>query len=173
MKKVLAVHEFKEEYLDLPLEDYILTFDGGLLSQFSYIKELEKLNTDKIFFVPTGIFDNQNLGIHLTLDNLYELKSMRDFEIGGCGHDYLDFRNSNDNIVNKLLRLRRDTEEMQNFFSKKLRIRPSKFCFPYNVDVFGYRRILVKYGYSEFFGKERFDIEDLITKINMKLGQCS
>ena len=34
MKPVLMLHEFKEEFLDLPLENYILTFDDGLYTQY-------------------------------------------------------------------------------------------------------------------------------------------
>ena len=46
-KKILMIHEFKESFLNLPLEDYILTFDDGLFTQYLFLSELLKINTDK------------------------------------------------------------------------------------------------------------------------------
>lgn len=182
MKKVLMIHEIKEEYFNLPLEDYILTFDDGLYSLFHYKKEFEKIRTEKIVFISTNIicrgyqsskfvpcyeahrkvFEEKNYEDYLTIDQLLEIKHTHGFEIGGHGHDHLDFRNSKDNIVNTLMRLKRDTENMQNFFSGELKIRPTKFCFPYNLEIWGYRRMLMNSGYSQFFGSERIDIESLL-----------
>ena len=176
------IHEIKEEYFSLPLEDYILTFDDGLYSQFYYLRDFEKIKTDKIFFISTGIicdgvqssnfvpcyeahrkfFEEKKTEDYMTVDQILTLKRTPYCEIGGHGHDHLDFRDSRDNIVNTLMRLKRDTENMQSFFSKELKIRPSKFCFPYNKEIYGYQRMLRSNGYKDFFGSERIDIETLL-----------
>jgi len=181
-KQVLMIHEIKEDYFKLPLANYVLTFDDGLYSQFYYLKEFERIKTEKIFFISTGIickeiqsakfitcqeahrkfFEEGRTEDYLTLDQLLELKHTSGFEIGGHGHRHLDFREINDNIVNVLLKLKRDTEDMQNFFSKDLKIRPTKFCFPYNKEVFGYRRMLKNNGFTDFYGSERIDINSLL-----------
>ena len=181
------IHEIKEEYFDLPLEDYILTFDDGLYSQYYYLAEFEKIKTEKIFFISTKIickgfqsnetppcyeahrkfFEEGKTEDYMTLDQLLEIKSKSYCEIGAHGHGHLDFRNSEDNIVNKLIRLKRDTEDMQAAFSKDLKIRPTKFCFPYNLEVFGHRRMLKNFGYTDFYGSERIDIESLLKKGNV------
>jgi hypothetical protein len=52
---------------------------------------------------------------------------------------------------------------MLEWFQKNLNLFPIKFCFPYNDDLNGlYPEILKKYGISEFFGKERIVIENII-----------
>lgn len=182
MKKVLMIHEIREEYFKLPLENYILTFDDGLYSQYSYLKEFERIKTEKIFFISTGIicrgyqssnfvpcyeahrkfFEEKNSEDYLTIDQLLELKFTSGFEIGGHGHGHLDFRDNKDNIVNILMILKKDTENMQSFFSRELRIRPTKFCFPYNREIWGYRRMLINHGYTDFYGSERIDINSLL-----------
>ena len=39
MKPILMIHEFKEDFLNLNLEDYILTFDDGLYTQYLFFQE--------------------------------------------------------------------------------------------------------------------------------------
>lgn len=182
MKDILMIHEIKEEYFKLPLEKYILTFDDGLYGQFFYLKEFDKIRTEKIFFISTGIIcrgyqsgtfvpsaeafrkykEEGKTEDYLTIDQLLELKHNNGFQIGGHGHAHLDFRENEDNIVNILIKLKKDTESMQTFFSKELKIRPINFCFPYNKEIFGYRRMLLNQGYTHFYGAERIDINTLI-----------
>ena len=42
MKPVLMIHEFKKEFLDLPLKDYILTFDDGLYTVYKFFNKIKK-----------------------------------------------------------------------------------------------------------------------------------
>ena len=166
MKKILEIHEIKKEYFGLPLEDYVLTFNEGLLNQYGHLKELRKIKTEKIFFIATGAItkdpQNRNKRKHMSLDQILEIKHMSHFEIGAMGHGLLDYRKNKDNIVNILMRLKKDSEEMKNFFSKELRIKPTKFCFPFNNEIFGYRRMLRDQGYTDFYGADRIDIDSLL-----------
>jgi hypothetical protein len=56
-KKVLSSNNyyFTTDLLDSNPHAIILTFDDGLASQYAYIKELEKINTTKIFFISSEI----------------------------------------------------------------------------------------------------------------------
>ena len=62
-KPVLMIHEFSEFMLSLPLEDYILTFDDGLYTQYIHFDKIRELNTDKIFFISTGIVAHEDLSL--------------------------------------------------------------------------------------------------------------
>ena len=55
MKPVLMIHEITEKLFDLNLEDYTLTFDDGLYSQYYHYDKFKSINTDKIFFISSNI----------------------------------------------------------------------------------------------------------------------
>ena len=55
MKPILMIHEFKEEFLNLPLENYTLTFDDGLYTQYKFFNEIKKIDTEKYFFISSNI----------------------------------------------------------------------------------------------------------------------
>ena len=55
MKPILMIHEVREEMFNLPLHDYILTFDDGLYTQYIYFDRIKQIDTEKIFFISTGI----------------------------------------------------------------------------------------------------------------------
>lgn len=55
MKDVLLIHEVTEEILNLPLEDYVLTFDDGLYSFWYYYPIIKRLNTEKYLFITTNM----------------------------------------------------------------------------------------------------------------------
>jgi peptidoglycan/xylan/chitin deacetylase (PgdA/CDA1 family) len=52
--KILSVHNIKEAYFDLDLENFRLTFDDGLYSQFYYFPLLKKSGSEMIFFIITS-----------------------------------------------------------------------------------------------------------------------
>ena len=54
-KPILMIHEFSDFMMDLPLEDYVLTFDDGLYTQYTHFEKIRQIDTDKIFFISTGI----------------------------------------------------------------------------------------------------------------------
>jgi peptidoglycan/xylan/chitin deacetylase (PgdA/CDA1 family) len=176
MKPVLMIHEFKEEYLDLPLEQYILTFDDGLYSQYLFINELQKINTQKIFFISSDIVcpeqeiqdssfiscvDAHNSAFAGRLEHYIKWSQIRLINempncIVGChSHSHIY------NIVSDTQTMIRDTREMTKIFKIQLGHLPQHFCFPYNIESQVYRGILHSYGFRYFYGSERIDIDSL------------
>jgi hypothetical protein len=176
MKPVLMIHELHGKHFDLPLENYILTFDDGLASQYAYIKELEKINTTKIFFISSEIVcpedgyqdtlciscvDSHNSAFAGHFHNYMKWSQIQHINetpncIVGChSHSHIY------NIVSDTRTMIRDTREMSRVFKHKLGHLPKHFCFPYNIESQTYRCILHSYGFRYFYGSERINIDDL------------
>ena len=56
-KQLLMIHRFKEEYLKLNLNDYVLVFDDGLYNHYLWFKKVREKFPDimMIFAISTGI----------------------------------------------------------------------------------------------------------------------
>jgi hypothetical protein len=187
MKEVLMIHDVNENILNLPLEDYILTFDDGLYSQFYYWPLIRKIDTEKIFFITCWYTSNYSIerpvfnGKYYKFMNCVDAK--QDFEKSGdksqymsiCeiykiyseggiigGHSYFHQRNYPKSIVETYFRFKYDTEKMMKWFEEKLMIRPIHYCFPFNKEKMLMREILKKYGFSKFYGSERIPVESLL-----------
>ena len=187
-KDVLMIHEVTEEILSLPLENYILTFDDGLYSQFYYWDEIRRLNTEKIFFISTGFLrpyrndKNENLtavearkmgedGDLSGYISVEEANWMLDrfAKMGGHGHKHIDVRNTkhyrNLPKTSKALKIEKfmiDTERMLFRFYHWFNHHPRIYCFPFNHEEDWMRGILRKYGFKEFYGSERIPVEELL-----------
>jgi peptidoglycan/xylan/chitin deacetylase (PgdA/CDA1 family) len=181
-KPILEIHEWKPEFESLPLEDYILTFDDGLYSQYQARDFLKTLNTPKIFFISTNIIREENERPNLEIIhcknahikafkgnfedymNWWEIWTLQDmgFEIGGHSHFHKRYNISPLKELYQNLIL--DTEiMMENFEQKNIKI--NKFCFPYNETYNSlYRTIISKNG-LESFGPERMPIEKLLEEL--------
>jgi len=166
MKPTLMIHDFKREYLDLPLEDYKLTFDDGLVSPLSYWHKINKLKTQKIFFIPTLAIGNGIEGKpveqFMNLEQIKFLDSHGDVTIGGHSHAHrrLDTHNS---FIEAVDFIGDDTKEMCEWFKENLGYSPAHFCFPYNESNGIYEAILRQQYHIPFiYGAERIDIEDLL-----------
>jgi peptidoglycan/xylan/chitin deacetylase (PgdA/CDA1 family) len=176
MKPVLMIHEFKERYLDLDLEQYILTFDDGLYSQYAHIHELQQLDTQKIFFISSEIVcpedeeqdqscvscvDAHNSAFagsyrhYMKWSQIKHIDSLPNFTVGCHSHSHIY------NVVSDFSAMIRDTREMSKIFKKQLGSLPQHFCFPYNIESPMYRSVLRSYGFKYFYGAERIDIETL------------
>jgi peptidoglycan/xylan/chitin deacetylase (PgdA/CDA1 family) len=176
MKPVLMIHEMREEFLKLPLQDYILTFDDGLYSQYYFFDAIKKIKTKKIFFISTDIVakesvkqsDNftdcdrahykalhtSNLEDYLKWSQIREIDKDKDCYIGGHSHSHY-------RLTENFSRLNNDTKRMKETFIEKLDYSPNKFCYPYNQDSKLYERILYVHGFNEQYGDGRIDIYDL------------
>jgi len=188
-KEILMIHEMKEEYFSLDLQNYILTFDDGLYSQYYWRNRLQQIPTQKILFIISGRIltsrqntlledcfkanirwlnynDNSN---YMILDEVLEMLNLG-FEVGAHSHFHDKIER---NIFKKLgykssLVLKgksfidRDTNLMLEWFRDNIGFIPDKYAFPYNQK----SDILVEYlknvGFKYFYGSERINIEDLI-----------
>jgi hypothetical protein len=179
MKPVLMIHECSSKLLDLPLEDYILTFDDGLLSQYAFYKEIRYIPTPKVFFISTGIVceGQQSLEFpacdlahvkaftgnkedYMTLEQIKELALDPWVTIGGHSHSHTRLSGT---LVDKVKHIEVDTRIMVNWFDNNLGFTPTSFCFPYNEDPSGiYKGLLKKFGFTDFYGSERIPIETLL-----------
>ena len=173
MKPVLMIHEFAEWMFDLPLHEYTLTFDDGLYTQYVHFDKIKNIDTNKIFFISTGIvateqteqsdefiqchaahgrlFESSDLSHYMNWSQIQEIHRETDCEIGG--HSHMHLRPSVNNIMY-------DTRKMVEEF-KLHNIYPTSFCFPYNDEDPIYKALLNQRGFSKFYGINRIDIYDL------------
>jgi peptidoglycan/xylan/chitin deacetylase (PgdA/CDA1 family) len=159
------IHDFKEEYLDLPLEDYILTFDDGLVSPLKYWQELKVLPTEIIFFIPTAAVDNGIEGRpsmdFFDLTDIQYLSSHSNVTIGGHSHAHRRL-DTHSNFIEAVNFIHDDTERMCDWFRDNLGYPPTHFCYPYNECNGVYESILkVQFGIQFIYGAERKDIDEL------------
>lgn len=177
-KKVLMIHEIRDWMFELPLEDYILTFDDGLYSQFYYLEELKKINTQKIFFISTNILcpedQSQSMDFpscdiahedffshgvrnnYMKWSQIQKIYHSPNCYIGGHSHNHNIYKDLG--IRELYSQINEDTQTMINEF-KKQNLEVTKFCFPYNKKYVLYQEILKNAGFTEFYGDERIAIE--------------
>lgn len=173
MKPVMMIHEVDEWMFDLPLDQYILTFDDGLYTQYIYLDEIKKIDTEKIFFISTGIvapegaeqsdefiqcheahkklFECNDLSHYMKWSQIHEINEDDRCEIGA--HSHMHIIHEGFNSVN-------DTRIMNRHFDEQ-GLRPTSFCFPYNADNPIYKAILKQHGYINFYGSGRRCIYDM------------
>ena len=173
MKPVLMIHEVTDWMFDLPLEDYTLTFDDGLYTQYLYLDKIKEINTEKIFFISTGIVADEkayqcknfincynaheyflNTGDAKHYMNWSQIKDIHKTDkcmIGGHSHNHnhIDIKN----II-------KDTRLMMTAFHKQ-NIAPIDFCFPFNEEHNIYKAHLRNTGFRNFYGNDRVDIDEL------------
>ena len=171
------IHEVNESLFSLPLEDYILTFDDGLYSQYFFWPEIQKINTQKIFFISSGcVSEGQqskkfltcedahkkafagNFEDYMSVEQIKELDSDPQTSIGCHGHYHYSLSEMS-GLKDKISYIQNDILLMKEWFNKNLGYTPTKFCYPHNDDLKGiYKNLLMKSGFNEFYGKERIDI---------------
>lgn len=181
MKSTLMIHECQKEFIKLPLVDYVLTFDDGLYSQYAFYQEIKHIQTPKIFFISSGIICDSTQSVdliacdvahkkahsgnrenYMTLEQLTELIDDPWVTIGGHSHAHARLSNF-DGLAAKTAHIQQDTEQMISWFEKNLKHKPISFCFPYNDDLNGlYKGLLRKWGFVNFYGSERIPIETLL-----------
>jgi peptidoglycan/xylan/chitin deacetylase (PgdA/CDA1 family) len=184
-KPILMIHEFKESYLNLPLQDYILTFDDGLYSQYKYIDELQKFPTKKIFFISTAILCPSskiqsesfitcseahekafkgNFEDYMTHSQVRHLSSLDGVEIGAHSNSHTRLNGFN-SLSEKVAYINSDTSTMMSEFKLHLNLKPNSFCFPYNENLDGmYNGLLKKHSFVNFYGSERINIDEILEK---------
>lgn len=180
-KPVLMIHEVTPEILELPLHNFVLTFDDGLFSQYHYIDKLLDFKTEMIFFISTGIVCDQpqsfqfptsrvahekafsgNKEDFMTLEQVIKLSHFPKTRIGA--HSHLHKRISSfPKLIDKVQHIEEDTKRVIEWFQENLNTTPTDFCYPYNDDFQGfYKGLLMKYGFKNFYGSERIPVETLL-----------
>jgi len=177
MKPVLMIHEITDNLFEQDLEQYVLTFDDGLYSQFYHFDKFAKIPTEKIYFISSGIIctGKQSLEFptctvahdkafagnyedYMTLDQIKYLASQPNVTIGAHGHSHKNL-NEVDKITDRIRFVIEDTELMLKWFKTNIGCKPTSFCFPYNNDLNGlYLGMLKNYGFTDFYGKERVSL---------------
>lgn len=180
-KPVLMIHEIRESIFDLPLENYILTFDDGLYSQYYYYPQFKNIPTEKIYFISSNILCTGsqstafptcveahkkaflgNFEDYMTVDQVKELAQDPLVSIGGHGHQHTRL-NHFSKLTEIIQYISKDTETMIEWFDTNLKTKPTKFCYPYNEDRDGlYPGLLKLFGFTEFYGRERIPVETLL-----------
>lgn len=192
-KPVLMIHEMRHQFFTLPLENYTLTFDDGLYSQYYYWPQLREIPTEKIFFISSGIVcgnERQSLGFpnsrvahqkafdgifedYMTVEQIRELMADPLTSVGGHGHNHTHLSKIKQK-TGKIQYLLKDTDQMIQWFEQNLGSAPTKFCFPYNDDLDGmYQAVLRQRGIKEFYGRERIPIEKLQQSSNQSVAHDS
>lgn len=182
MKPVLMIHEVTEAMLSLPLENYTLTFDDGLYSQYYYWPHIKKLDTTKIFMVsgkyvstidsdrPKPPFNScfvardmaNNEGIYRDYMNINEIKTIK--MEGGIigGHGYAHIKGYTNIFSQDIVKFRKDLEKMMLWFDLVGLDRPRHFTYPYNKEIPASKRLLDSMGIVHVYGRERTPIESLL-----------
>lgn len=179
-KSVLMIHTIQDDIFKHQLSNYVLTFDDGLYNHFYYYSKIKNISTEKIFFISTNNICNGrqsnnfisseechkkaflgNKEDFISLEQLKYLSEEKNVFIGGHSHFHKNLKVLH-KLSDKISHIKRDTELMLEWFHKNLNLFPTKFCFPYNDDLNGlYKLVLKEYGINEFYGKERIDIQGL------------
>ena len=183
MKTILAIHEIRKEFFNTPLENYILTFDDGLYSQYYYWPLIKKIKTKKTFFIVTNLIGNgpkreQFSGEHREFPSCYDaLQSWKDTGsrsnymrlselkemindgavIGGHSHNHI--KNYEGSLVQQIDDIRNDIETMINWFKIHLNFIPDDYAYPHYEDYIFLKILLKDYGFNKLYGRERIEIE--------------
>lgn len=183
-KPILMIHEFCKEYLSLPLQNYILTFDDGLYTQYLFLKQLLKLDTPLIFSISSNIicsdktiqsdefikcnnahlkaFNYNNFENYMTWSQVNEILNSKNCFISGHSSSHIDISKLK-SLNEKVLFIKEDTEKMLISFKYNLNFTPDIFCFPYNYNYTIYKAILrFNYNFKYFLGPERINILEIL-----------
>ena len=177
------IHEVREWMFNLPLNDYILTFDDGLYSQYYYNDRFKQLTTQRIYYVSSGVVSNGRQSLefpncvdahikaragntedYMTVAQIKELMQDPNVIIGAHSHSHTRLDNFT-SLAEKVRYINEDTEQMIQWFETNLGFRPTHFCFPYNEDPHGlYKGLVKKFGITNCVGPGRTPIETLLHK---------
>ena len=169
-KPILMIHEVTEKLFRIPLENYILTFDDGRLSQYDYFDRISEIETDKIFFIIpcriehlSGTYPGKyGWGHCMNLSQLQKIASGNQCYLGGHSYyhamrgmkpeqRYLPTRYTIDQLQTKEKRidfLQEDTSLMMQWFKDTFDMRPEYFCYPWNAYNKEYEKILFCHGFE-------------------------
>ena len=194
MKPVLCIHEVTPAILGIPketLEQYVLTFDDGLYSQYLHWELFSDIPTTKIFFIsPAQLTEGlrpqiPNITSSLAHANFFgegdtsafmTKKQVQKLKLHGAiigGHSFQHYREQNlvtdvkgpITLEAKFRFLKEDTQKMLDWFAKELHMPEIEhFCFPYNNEYKGLYPSIIKglFNIRNVYGQERISVEALL-----------
>lgn len=152
------IHNISDDIFDLPLTNYVLTFDDGTLDHFEYYERFKSINTEKKYFV---IADRVGKPGYMTIEQLEIMNQDPLVSIGGHSYNHTDMRHMK--LIHMVSHIKQDTELMLKWFKENMGFEPSEFCFPYNYNPHGmYKKLLEHYGIIQLYGHERIPVEMLL-----------
>jgi peptidoglycan/xylan/chitin deacetylase (PgdA/CDA1 family) len=158
MKPVFEIHHVTQDLFDLPLQEFVLTFDDGYQDQYTHFAQFAQIDTQKIYFIVPEWLDRPDF---MSVAQILELRDHPDVVIGA--HSYAHPCLKEMPLDQKIKEIHRDTDFMIQWFRDKLGSVPTKFCFPFNDRVYGiYETILRNHGFTEFYGDERIKPEKIV-----------
>jgi hypothetical protein len=187
--KTLTIHSVKEEFFKLSFHNYKLTFDDGLFSQYFHWPIFRQIPTEKILFISTNLIGIDGLGRRKKWKGKYQefpdcFEALEDFRktgnrenymrleelqeiidndieviIGGHGHNHMMYYNIHD-------QMRKDMEDMLEWFDKHLHMKPIHYAFPHYEQPFALIKMLKEYGFQKLYGAWRIEIEEEINLLS-------
>jgi peptidoglycan/xylan/chitin deacetylase (PgdA/CDA1 family) len=183
------IHEVDERLFELPLSQYVLTFDDGLYTQYKYIDRICNINTDKFFYISSGIvcenIDKQsqefircseahekvlkfkNKENYMTWEQIKEIDNRPRCHIGAHSHSHQTFKHGTPTVKYII----DDTRLMLETFNKMLGRIPKHYCFPYNYYTSVYKSFIEAKGFDTKLSIDRIDVMDLL--LNKTLNDMS
>jgi hypothetical protein len=159
-KPVLMIHEITDAIFDLPLANYLLTFDDGTADHWQYFKQIQAIPTEKIYFIITNRIGTEG---YLSLEQVKQMSLDPMTTIGGHSHNHVRL-DKFDTLAEKVAYIKQDTEQCLSWFETNLGQIPSAFCLPYNEDVGGlYAAWLRNKGISKIYASERTACEHILS----------
>ena len=159
-KPVLMIHKITDAIFDLPLANYLLTFDDGTQDHWQYFKQIQAIPTEKIYFIITNRIGAEG---YLSLEQVKQMSLDPTVTIGGHSHNHIRLNTFN-TLAEKIAHIKLDTEQCLSWFEANLGQALDTFCLPYNEDVGGlYTAWLRNKGISKIYASERTDCEHILS----------
>ena len=159
-KPVLMIHKITDAIFDLPLANYLLTFDDGTQDHWQYFKQIQAIPTEKIYFIITNRIGAEG---YLSLEQVKQMSLDPAVTIGGHSHDHVRLDTFH-TLAEKLAYIKQDTESALVWFKEYLGYTPNAFCLPYNEDVGDVYAIWLRSkGIGKIYAGERIVCEHLLS----------
>ena len=159
LKPTLMIHRIADDIFQYPLKKFLLTFDDGYTDHYTTFSKFLEIPTQKIYFITCKWVGCPGF---LTVEQIKYMNSFDDVTIGAHSFSHQDLNPLN--VEEKIKLIDEDTAKTCKWFQEKLGFIPKTFCYPYNNAAYGiYAKILQQYGFTEFYGAERIDVDQLST----------
>ena len=159
LKPSLMIHRVSDNIFDHPLDKFILTFDDGYDDHYTTFSKFLEIPTQKIYFITCSWVGKSGF---LTVEQIKYMSSFDNVIIGAHSFTHQDLNLLT--VEDAIKFINEDTAKTCEWFQTTLGFVPTTFCYTFNNPAYGiYTKILQKYGFTEFYGGERIDVNYLST----------